>query len=493
MKKTYIDLAHKYLDLHPEFLDKPQELAFQLKLIGIPEKEIPDLVIEMTHRPPVSFDANKPPEYTIVSAQKAAASHTKLYIALYVIAMIAMISFIIFFPIKHKSQTISYVIPTQVQKNTKPFLPQIPSGNIVRQVYANELPVKMQQVFSYPVQNVQLTPLSRPKRTVVGFIPYWDLDSLDKLDTNEITTASLFGIEPDGNGDIIITDTQGNVDGGWGMWNDQRLDPFIANLKQKQIKVTLTIKMFSNTHIESLLSSSDAQKKLISNILYMVSSKNLDGVNLDFEYAGSGSSVLQDKFTNFVLSLQQALKNGFPSASLTVDTYASSGVTDDLFDLPRLASVVDAILIMGYDFHTPYTQPGPVAPLVGTESIASYIANYLQKIPANKIILGVPYYGYDWDITNLTPNSTTILSYADILGTTQQTSIQWDSLSETPWYSYNDSSGDTHKVYFDNVRSLGLKYDLVNRMNLQGVGIWALGYEGQDTQLDQLISQKFTR
>jgi len=45
---------------------------------------------------------------------------------------------------------------------------------------------------------------------------------------------------------------------------------------------------------------------------------------------------------------------------------------------------------MGYDFHTPYTEPGPVAPLTGEKSIVSYLANYLQRVPADKIILGIP-------------------------------------------------------------------------------------------------------
>jgi len=61
---------------------------------------------------------------------------------------------------------------------------------------------------------------------------------------------------------------------------------FIDTLKKKQISVSITIKTFSNSNINSLLSSSDAQKKLISNITYMVGSKNLSGVNLDFEYVG---------------------------------------------------------------------------------------------------------------------------------------------------------------------------------------------------------------
>jgi len=223
----------------------------------------------------------------------------------------------------------------------------------------------------------------------------------------------------------------------------------------------------------------------------MVESKNLDGVNLDFEYVGKTPENVREGFSNFVSSLDSELKKEFPTATLTIDTYASSAIDNDFFDLPTLSHVSDAFIIMGYDFHTPYTDPGPVAPLTGEKSIVSYLANYVARVSPDKIILAVPYYGYDWITNSPSPDSTSILPYADILADNSQNNIQWDNDSETPWYQYSDSQGNNHKVFFENVRSLGLKYDLVNERGLKGIGIWAIGYEGLDNQFDQLISQKF--
>lgn len=413
-----------------------------------------------------------------------------LFIVLYFVVIAGMLAFIFFAPSVKRKKEITYVIQNPVvQSHT--FLPETPSSGIIKQVYANELPVKMQQVFSYPAKDIKIGPSIRPKRDVIGFIPYWAIDSFDKLNIDQLTTVNLFAIEPDGEGNIIITNTQGQSDGGWNMWNDPRLSSHIDTLKKKKITVNLTIKMFSNFHMNSLLSSTEAQKKLISNIIYMVGSKNLDGVNLDFEYVGNVTDTVRSGFTDFVTNLHAELINEFPKSNLTIDTYASSGVSSGLFDLSTLANVTDAFIIMGYDFHTPYTEPGPVAPLIGERSIVSYLANYLQRVPADKIILAVPYYGYDWVINNPTPDSTTILSYADIVGANSLGNIQWDVATETPWYQYTDGQSKTHKVYFDNVRSLGLKYDLVNERNLKGIGIWATGYEGSRTELNQLISQKF--
>lgn len=486
MQNKYTDLAKEYVTGHPEYLTNPDQLAFQLKIIGVPDKQIKGLVKELTGSNPVPMVTLQSP----TREQRPKGGLTRLFFILYFIVIAGMLFYIFFYPTAKKKSEITYVVPSPIIQNAI-SVPKVPVDEIIKQVYANELPVKMQQVFSYPAKDIKIGPSIRPKREVVGFIPYWAMDSLDKLSVEEITTASLFGIEPDGEGNIIITNAQGQSDGGWSMWNDPRLTSFIDTLKKKQVLVNLTIKMFSNSHMNSLLSSTDAQKKLISNITYMVGSKNLNGVNLDFEYVGNVPDPMRNAFTNFVTNLHAALINEFPTATLTIDTYASSGVNNDLFDLPTLAHIVDEFIIMGYDFHTPYTEPGPVAPLTGEQSIVSYLANYLQRVPANKIVLAIPYYGYDWTTTNLSPDSTSILSYADIVNTDTLNNVQWDSVSETPWYQYVDRQNKTHKVYFDNVRSLGLKYDLVNERNLKGIGIWAVGYEGSRNELDQLISQKF--
>lgn len=486
MQNEYVDFAKKYITGHPEYLLNPDQLAFQLKTIGIPEKHIKGIVEELTGQSPESIVTLQSPG----QKQNIRKRHIELFVILYFIVIAGMLLFIFFAPSVKRKKEITYVIPNPVIQSSA-ILPKAPTGGVIKQVYANELPVKMQQVFSYPVKDIKLGPSIRPKKEVVGFIPYWAIDSLDKLNVDELKTANLFGIEPDGEGNIIITNTQGQSDGGWSMWNDPRLPSFIDTLRKKQVVTNITIKMFSNLHMNSLLSSSDAQKKLISNILYMVGSKNLGGVNLDFEYVGNVPDSVRNGFTDFVTNLHTELISEFPRATLTIDTYASSGVSNDLFDLPTLAHVVDAFIIMGYDFHTPYTEPGPIAPLTGERSIVSYLANYLQRVPADKIILGVPYYGYDWVMDSLSPSSTAILSYADIVGGNPLGSVQWDLASETPWYQYLDGQSKTHKVYFDNVRSLGLKYDLVNDRNLKGIGIWAVGYEGSRNELDQLISQKF--
>ena len=84
-----------------------------------------------------------------------------------------------------------------------------------------------------------------------------------------------------------------------------------------------------------------------------------------------------------------------------------------------------------------------------------------------------------------------ILPYAQILDQSQNLQLSWDDVSQTPFYTYFDDNNQPRIVHFDNVRSLGIKYDFINSEKLRGVGIWALGYDGQSQDLEQLLIDKF--
>jgi hypothetical protein len=55
----------------------------------------------------------------------------------------------------------------------------------------------------------------------------------------------------------------------------------------------------------------------------------------------------------------------------------------------------------------------------------------------------------------------------------------WDRTSQTPWTAYQNGS-QWHQVYFDDPTSLALKARLANAYRIAGVGVWALGMDGND-------------
>lgn len=360
-------------------------------------------------------------------------------------------------------------------------------------VYANLQPVDADKIFSIKSTNIQLVVSGKPKKEVLGFFPYWMVSKQDQINLSTLTSISLFGLETDGNGNIITSDGSGVQNSGWSMWTDPAIDKFIKKAKAQGLKVYLTIKSFDNSNIEKISNNDDSQKALIANAVYLVNSKNMDGINIDFEYTGQSSDNLRNGFTRFITNLNTELKRQVPNSVLTIDTYLVSGSEKGLFDLTLLSQNSDAFVVMGYDMHTPLGAPGPISAMGGDTNIVGYIQNYLEQVDAGKLILAVPYYGYDWPQNSATGSASDvkILPYAEIADASKNLQLSWDDTSETPYFTYKDDSGSQRIVHFDNVRSLGIKYDYINRKNLRGVGIWALGYDGQNQDLEKLLIDKF--
>jgi len=94
----------------------------------------------------------------------------------------------------------------------------------------------------------------------------------------------------------------------------------------------------------------------------------------------------------------------------------------------------------------------------------------------------VPYYGYDWPTAG--PNAgdpatgpPSPVTYASVAAAHWPS--YWDPSSQTPWTAYQ-SGGQWHQVYYDDPTSLALKARLANADGIAGVGVWALGMDGEN-------------
>lgn len=367
-------------------------------------------------------------------------------------------------------------------------------------VFITSQKVEIDDVFKQKPSKTKLTIGGRLKKEVFGYMPYWLLEKQDQIDIRLLTSVAFFGLEVDGGGNVVTNDPSGKILEPWAAWKDSaKLDTFIKRAKRNRTKVYLTLKSFDNGNIEKLVNSEEASLNFINNALFLMNSRSMDGINIDFEYIGTPSQKTIDNFSILISDLNKEMKRQYPKSKLTVATFVDAASNTRLYDVPILAQNSDALVIMGYDFHTPKSSTaGPVAPMEGYgNSLTGLMNSYLEKAPAEKLILAVPYYGYDWPVGSggqngqVTQGEIKIYPYAEIVEATKNTQINWDENAQTPWYSYKDESGQTRVVHFENDRSLGIKYDFINSKNLQGLGIWALGFDGLRTDLLQLIADKF--
>lgn len=158
---------------------------------------------------------------------------------------------------------------------------------------------------------------------------------------------------------------------------------------------------------------------------------------------------------------------------------------------------------MGYDYHYAYSfLSGPVAPISGTGSIREYdvetaVKLALNVIPPEKLILGIPLYGYEWDTLNNQPISAVIpgsgktastMRVEELLKDCQNCITGIEEEAQQPYLIIPEEKY-YRQIFYENEESLSKKLDLSKKYKLGGVAIWALGYE-DSTILNPLKSYK---
>lgn len=365
---------------------------------------------------------------------------------------------------------------------------------LAQPAFAKTNEIDASQVFSTTAPPITLTYTGKPKKEIYGYFPYWMLSNQHLIPVEAVTTLSLFGLDITPEGNIVTGSGEGGVNGGWQMWTNPTLQTLLDRANKRDIKVELAFKSFSNDVTDSLTQNDKAQEVFITNAIHLVQSKSLDGINLDFEYHGIPPEPVRTGYTRLVRNLKAEMSRQIPNATLTLSTYVTEAAVSGLINITSLQDSVDSFVVMGYDFSTPSGPAGPVAPLDGTMSITGFLQSYLEKIPSEKVILAVPYYGYDWKKDSTERSDHRSLPYATVLEESKNYPLEWDEIAQTPFYNYIDPVTNAARiVYFENVRSLGLKYDYINKKNLKGVGIWALGYDGKHRELLTLLQNKFVQ
>lgn len=346
--------------------------------------------------------------------------------------------------------------------------------------------------------------LKKPKseKEIIGFLPYWNVPKLDPdtFDWTILTQIIFFGLSIDEQGELIYV-SKGEKDLGAVWLEGQSLEKILKKARQNQVKTLLVIKSFDNETIDSIINNQEFSQKAIENIRKKVKEKNFDGINLDFEYILDGKIVTQSaqNLVRFTKDLNIALKRDNPQAVLSIDVYPNGFMYEKPYDVVSLSKVCDQIIIMAYDFHQMGSnQAGPVAPLrapLGSRSIIETLQVAFEKeIPSEKLILGIPLYGYEWQTVseehqaNTYPRSGALATFKRVKDLISQEGLAtfWDNLSMSPWLVFEEEE-ELKQIYFENERSISLKLELSRQSNLGGIAFWALGYEGQDASFWQMI------
>lgn len=319
-------------------------------------------------------------------------------------------------------------------------------------------------------------------KEVFGWHPYWQGTGYTNYTFDLLSTVAYFSYDVNPSTGYATT---------MNSWSNT---PLVEWAHSNGTKVVLCATMMSGH--TNFFASSTAQSNLINELVRVIKLRNADGVNIDFEAIPSG---YRTHLTTFMSNLAVRMHAEIPGSEVSICLPAVDW--SSLFDVAAYDGFLDKCIIMGYDYSwSTDTQAGPVAPLTASTTFGAYceqrsVSNYLAAgISPGKLLLGVPYYGYDWPTVSHAMHANTTgtgtsrtypvaKSYAETYG------YNWDTNSQTPYVLY----GSYRQLWYDDTNSLALKYDFAKSKNLAGIGIWALNYDAGTSDLWDLLAEKFAR
>lgn len=330
---------------------------------------------------------------------------------------------------------------------------------------------------SYDVSNIH----------VAGWIPDWDLaDGLQTMKNNsgniDSSSPVWFFVNADGSLKTISAA------------NNQEL---INYTKQNNLELIPTIQDFSGDNMSLVLNNPESMQRHINEIVDMTMKNNYDGIDIDYE-----AFYLKDRgvFFEFMEKLYNELRNRNKKLVFSVLPkwgdeiyYPNSPQTRRAHDYERLATVVDEIRVMTYDFFGRDTKIGPLAPMEWMKRVTQYMISI--GIPRNKIVLGINTYGYDWvnkevaveidykdpiyNYINTTPTESAAALY-NISVNKIKRNYSYTEFFNDEWgemllyYTYQDEG---RTVVYPTEKSYNLRKQLAAEYGIKGVAYWRFGDE----------------
>jgi spore germination protein len=241
--------------------------------------------------------------------------------------------------------------------------------------------------------------------------------------------------------------------------------------------------------VTGILLDPEARSRHVRFIVEEVLEYNYDGIDIDYE---SLAPSMREPYSAFIAELAQALHGH--GKLLTVAAHAKTsdwGGLGGFQDWVVLNQYADRVRIMTYDLSWSGGEPGPVAPVYWVEAVATYAKTVLAP---EKIVIGVPFYGYNWP----SQGRAIAMSWTDIQalieaydGSVNLLRSDRRGLVEENWFVYSDPAYGRREVWYATSASLEAKLDLVQRMDLAGVAIWRLGNE--DPENWQVIRKRLVQ
>ena len=231
---------------------------------------------------------------------------------------------------------------------------------------------------------------------------------------------------------------------------------------------------FKKDMTKKFLASKKAQDLFIANMLAYASIYRLDGINIDFESVSNDDASRLTSFIDRFVRAGKTLGLAF-SVDVMVPTKWSR-----CYERRALSNIADYIAVMRYDEHwrtSPTAGSTASLPWVGAK-----LAYALAEIPADKLLLGIPFYTREWEETKTKGGNVSVksraLSMASVDERLAATASQKQWLGAKGQYYFEYASDDRkYKIWVEDENSIALRMAFVKKYALAGAAFWRKGFE----------------
>lgn len=258
----------------------------------------------------------------------------------------------------------------------------------------------------------------------------------------------------------------------WAHSKGYKVWPFISNNSEKALT-------------SEILNDYKLRQKLINNIVNLAIENNFDGINIDFEYMNMSD---KDVFSRFIIELAPRLREY--GMVLSVDVTAPDGGENWslCYDRNEIGKAADYVVFMAYDqYGNSSEEAGTTA---GTDWVEVNIKKFIgtqEEVPAEKLILGMPFYTRLWtEVNGEVDSKVVVMESIDEAIPTSASRVWNDDVKQ--YYVEYEKNGKTYKMWIEDEKSISAKCDLVNKYNLAGAAYWEKGQEKEEVW--NVISEK---
>jgi di-N-acetylchitobiase len=236
--------------------------------------------------------------------------------------------------------------------------------------------------------------------------------------------------------------------------------------------------------LQAQLPNATARNIWVSQQVAIMQQNFTDGINIDIEQNTANSASLTI-LTQNVASALRAVKS-YAQISFDTAIYPNNAVQG--YNFTALAEACDFLVPMAYDMCWGAAKASANSPLNGVQAgLQQYFNDF--NVGPEKIVVGLPWYGYDFPCTNTlpTPNASCTSesgfsggwsrTFAQVVEEYPNATIFYQPGTMSPYLSYfSESDSQWHQIWFDDEISLGYKYQAAADLKLRGVAMWTANF-----------------